>query len=828
MTAERQLSREQRSEHDNAPQGHAPPADAIGPTLAADHDPVCGMTVDPARAKHRLEHEGRTVSFCSAGCLAKFRADPDRYANAKTAAGADGPHGGAHTARPEDAAKETPRPHTSTAADDVEYTCPMHPQIVQKGPGSCPICGMALEPKEVTAEASAPANAELVDMQRRFLVSAALTVPLFALAMAEMLPGDPVGHAVGMDRRPWIELALATPVVAWGGWPFFVRAVQSVRHMALNMFTLIALGTGAAFFYSVVALLDPGLFPPSMRGHGGMIDVYFEAAAVITTLVLLGQVLELRARNRTGDAIRSLLQLAPKTARRITPDGAEEDVPLEHVAAGDRLRVRPGERVPTDATILEGHSAVDESMITGEPIPVDKGPDDGVTGGTLNGDGALVIRAERVGKDTLLAQIVKMVSDASRSRAPVQRLVDRVSAVFVPVIIAIAAVAFAVWFFVGPEPRLPHAFVAAVAVLIIACPCALGLATPMSIMVATGTGAKAGVLVKDAEALETLSKVTTLVVDKTGTLTEGKPRVHAVEIADGVERATLMGRVMAAELGSEHPLARAIVDHARSEGIVPAAGAAKIEAIRGKGLVAEAGSSRLLFGTRVLLSDNDVAIPESVLARAEELRATGATVSFAALDGHYAGVWAISDTIKPTSKEAIRQLRELGIRVVMLTGDAKTSALAIARELDIGEADVSAGVLPDGKAKVVDDLKRAGIVVAMAGDGINDAPALASASVGIAMGTGSDVAIQSAGVTLVKGDLRGIVRAVRLGRATLHNIRQNLGLAFGYNVLAVPIAAGVLYPLLGLLLSPMLAAAAMSLSSVSVITNALRLRRALR
>ena len=805
------------TEH-HEPAHAAPPARGADPAAAtrSAKDPVCGMTVDPARAKHQLEHEGETVFFCSAGCLAKFRADPARYTQEKTPQGAE---------------PQKPRPAapaaTRAASGSAEYTCPMHPEIVQKGPGSCPLCGMALEPKEMTADASPAENAELVDMQRRFLVSAALTLPLFVLAMAEMLPGDPIGHAVGMDRRPWIELFLCAPVVLWGGWPFFVRAVDSVRHASPNMFTLVALGTGASFGYSVVALLAPGLIPAAMRGHGGMVPVYFEAAAVITTLVLLGQVLELRARARTGDAIRALLRLAPKTARRITEEGVEEDVPLDQVAVGDRLRVRPGERVPTDAVIAEGRSAIDESMITGEPLPVEKGPEDRVTGGTLNGDGALIVRADRVGRDTLLAKIVTMVSDASRSRAPVQKLVDRVSAVFVPAVIAAAAISFAVWFLVGPEPRIAHGFVAAVAVLIIACPCALGLATPMSIMVATGTGAHAGVLVKDAEALETLSKVTTLVVDKTGTLTEGKPRVQEVELVADVDRSVVIGRVAAAELGSEHPLARAIVEHARDAGIAAAVGKAQTEAVRGRGLVSVHGESKLLFGTRELLVDAGVEIPAAVLARAEVLRATSATVSFAALDGRYVGLWSIADTIKPTTREALQGLRDLGLRIVMLTGDAKTSALAIARELGIAPADVVAGVAPEGKARVVADLKRDGAVVAMAGDGINDAPALATADVGIAMGTGTDVAIESAGVTLVKGDLRGIVRAVRLGRATLGNIRQNLALAFGYNILAVPIAAGALYPAFGLLLSPMLAAAAMSFSSVSVIMNALRLRRAL-
>jgi Cu+-exporting ATPase len=591
------------------------------------------------------------------------------------------------------------------------------------------------------------------------------------------------------------------------------------------MFTLIGVGTGAAFLYSLVATLAPDLFPPATRGHRGTVDVYYEAAAVITTLVLVGQVLELRARSRTGNAIRSLLRLAPKTARRIAADGSEEDVPLPHVAVGDRLRVRPGERVPTDAVVHEGQSAVDESMITGEPIPVDKGPGDRVTGGTMNGDGALVVRAERVGKDTLLAQIVKMVSEASRSRAPVQKLVDRISAVFVPIVLVIAAATFLAWRFVGPEPRLPHAVVAAVAVLIIACPCALGLATPMSIMVATGTGARLGVLVKDAEALEALSNVTTLIVDKTGTLTEGKPRVHVVEIAPGMDRATTLGLVASAELGSEHPLARAIVEHVHHEEVAIPRAAAHTRALRGRGIVAEVGTAGVLFGTRELLDENGVDVPAAAIARAEELRQTGATVSFAAIDGRYAGLWAVADTVKASTREALQGLRALGIRVVMVTGDARTNALAIARELALHTTDVFAGVLPDGKARVVDELKSRGDVVAMAGDGINDAPALAAAHVGIAMGSGTDIAIESAGVTLVKGDLRGIVRAVRLGRMTLRNIRQNLGLAFAYNVLAIPIAAGALYPSYGLLLSPMLAAAAMSLSSVSVVMNALRLRR---
>lgn len=767
-------------------------------------DPVCGMSVRRSTAKHRHVHDGETYYFCNPRCRDKFVADPTSY-----------------LAKAEAPAHRAAEP---VASDEVEYTCPMHPEVVQKGPGTCPKCGMALEPKEVSAEPSAAENEELRDMQRRFVVSVLLSAPLLVVAMGDLVPGDPIGHALG-GALPWVELALATPVVAWGGWPFFVRAAASVKNRALNMFTLIALGTSAAFVYSLVATLAPANFPAAMRDHRGLVGVYYEAAAVITTLVLLGQVLELRARSRTGDAIRSLLRLAPRTARRIR-DGREEDVPVEHIAVGDRLRVRPGERIPTDATVVEGQSSVDESMITGEPIPVDKAADDRVTGGTLNGDGALVVRAERVGKDTLLAKIVAMVADASRSRARVQRLVDRVSAVFVPAVIVVAVAAFAVWYAVGPEPRLPHALAAGVAVLIIACPCALGLATPMSIMVATGTGARHGVLVKDADALETLSKVTTIVVDKTGTLTEGKPRVRAVEVAGGGDPSLHVALVSGAELGSEHPLAHAIVAYARDQGAAPVS-AASTRAIRGKGIAAEVGGKKILFGTRALLREEAVDIPDAVIDRAEELRATGATVSFAAVDGVFAGLWAIGDTVKANAREALDGLRARGIRPIMLTGDARTSALAVARDLGIPPEDVVAEVLPDGKARVVDELKTKGAVVAMAGDGINDAPALATAHVGIAMGTGTDVAIESAGVTLVKGDLRGIVRAVALGRATMRNIRENLGLAFGYNILAIPIAAGALYPAFGLLLSPMLAAAAMSLSSVSVILNAVRLRRAL-
>lgn len=770
-------------------------------------DPVCGMTVDPQAAKHVHVHDGERFVFCGPRCKQKFESDPDRYLT-KT-----------------DAPTATSSAKTGASAhvhDEVEYTCPMHPEVVQKGPGTCPKCGMALEPKEISAEPASSETEELRRMQRRLAISAALTLPVFAIAMGDMLPGDPIGHALG-SLLPWVELLLAAPVVAWGGWPFFERAVQSVRQRSPNMFTLIALGTGAAFLYSLVATLAPGVFPPALRAHNGMIPVYYEAAAVITTLVLVGQVLELRARARTGDAVRSLLRLTPRTARRVR-DGIDEDVPIEHVAAGDVLRVRPGERVPTDSIVLEGDSSVDESMITGEPIPVDKGEGDQVTGGTLNGDGALLVRAAHVGKDTLLSKIVAMVSQAARSRARVQRLVDRVSAWFVPAVIAVALLAFAAWLLLGPDPRFAHALVAAVSVLIIACPCALGLATPMSIMVATGAGAHVGVLVKDADALETLSKIDTLVVDKTGTLTEGKPRVRVVEAAHDVDLRDHIALIAAAELGSEHPLAHAIVDHARGENL-PVPPGARTQARRGMGIHAEIAGRHILFGTQSLLASEGIDIPVEALRRAEELRSTGATASFAAVDGTYAAVWAIGDSIKPTTKEAIDGLRTLGIRVVMLTGDAKTTALAVAKELGLEDKDVIAQVSPDAKAEAVEGLKRKGATVAMAGDGINDAPALATAHVGIAMGTGTDVAIESAGVTLVKGDLRGIVRAVRLGRATMRNIRQNLGLAFGYNVLAVPVAAGALYPLSGYLLSPMLAAAAMSLSSVSVIVNAIRLRR---
>jgi len=757
--------------------------------MAASHvDPVCGMKV-AEDTPHRLEHAGETYRFCNPRCLERFRSDPAAFLTPTA---------------------EAPPP---AAAPGRRFTCPMHPEIVRDAPGSCPLCGMALEPMEISAEEEE--SAELVDMRRRFAISAVLTLPLFAIAMSEMwLPLHGRGFV-------WLQLALATPVVLWGGWPFFERGWVSLVSRRLNMFTLIALGTGAAWAYSVLAALAPGLFPAAFRGHGGEVAVYFEAAAVIVTLVLLGQVLELRARSRTGAAIRALLGLAPKTARRIDAGGDEADVPLDTVVAGDRLRIRPGEKVPVDGVVLEGHSAVDESMLTGEPLPVEKGTGDRVVGATVNQTGSLVIRAEKVGADTLLAQIVRMVADAQRSRAPIQRLADQVAAWFVPTVIAVALASFAAWAWFGPEPRLAYALVNAVAVLIIACPCALGLATPMSIMVATGRGAAAGVLFKNAEAIEKLRQVDTLVVDKTGTLTEGRPQLVAVEALAGVSEDELLRLAASLERGSEHPLAAAIVAGAASRGLSLAA-PERFESQTGRGVTGTIGGRAVALGNRRLLDELGIdagALP----ARAERLRAEGQTAMFVAVDGAAAGLLAVADPIKPTTPEAIRRLHEDGIRIVMLSGDSRTTAEAVAKRLGIDE--VIAEVLPDEKAAHVRRLQEQGQVVAMAGDGVNDAPALAQAEVGIAMGTGADVAMESAGVTLVRGDLRGIVRARALSRATMRNIRQNLFFAFAYNTLGVPVAAGVLYPAFGLLLSPMLAAAAMSLSSVSVIANALRLRR---
>jgi Cu+-exporting ATPase len=699
------------------------------------------------------------------------------------------------------------------------YTCPMHPQIVRDAPGSCPICGMALEPRTVTA--GEEENPELRWMTRRFWVGVALTVPLLLLAMSTMLPlGAKLVQATA-GCRGWIELLLATPVVLWGGWPFFVRGWSSIVHRSLNMFTLIALGTGMAYVYSVVAQTVPGIFPASFRGAGGEVGVYFEASAAIVTLVLLGQVLELRARSRTGAAIRALLGLAPKSARRLSEDGREEDVPLDQVQPGDRLRVRPGEKIPADGAVVEGTSAVDESMVTGESIPVEKGPGDRVIGATVNGRGGLVMRAERVGSETLLAQIVRMVGEAQRSRAPIQRLVDQVAAWFVPVVILAAVVTFIVWMIAGPAPAAAYAIVNAVAVLIIACPCALGLATPMSIMVATGKGASAGVLFRNAEAIEVLRKVDTLVMDKTGTLTEGKPRLVSLRPAAGWSEGDLLRLAASLERGSEHPLASAVVGGAEERGAVLAA-ASEIQSVTGKGVTGVVEGRRVALGNRALMDELGIDLGD-LPAQAEPMRQDGQTVMLVAVDGRPAGLLGVADPVKKSAAEAIRRLRELGLRIVMLTGDNRTTAEAVARQVGIDE--VIAEVLPDAKAEAVKRLQKEGRVVAMAGDGVNDAPALAQAEVGIAMGTGTDVAMESAGVTLIKGDLSGIVRARRLSQATIGNIRQNLFFAFIYNVLGIPVAAGILYPAFGILLSPMIAAAAMSFSSVSVIANALRLRR---
>jgi len=764
-------------------------------------DPVCGMTFAPEKAKATSQHDGETIYFCSPGCKQKFDADPERYLH---------PAEHAH-----DRQRPAPQPPAGAVA---EWTCPMHPEIVRDRPGSCPICGMALEPRTITAHEEE--NPELRDMTRRFWVAVALTVPLLAVAMGRELAPGLAARLLSPDVAAWLELLLATPVVLWCGWPFFVRGWQSIVNKSLNMFTLIALGVAVAWTYSVVATVAPGLFPASLRGMHGRVGVYFEAAATIVALVLLGQVLELRARSRTGAAIRALLQLAPPTARRVDRDGSEAEVPLEQVRPGDRLRVRPGERVPVDAVVVEGRSSVDESMVTGEPIPVEKVGGETVIGGTLNGTGSLVIEAQRVGADTLLSRIVQMVAEAQRSRAPIQRLADRVAGWFVPAVVGVALLAFAAWAIWGPPPALAFAIVNAVAVLIIACPCALGLATPMSIMVAAGKGASAGVLFKDATAIELLRDVDTLVVDKTGTLTLGKPKLVDVATVEGVDEAELLRLAAGLEAASEHPLAAAIVEGAAARGICPAK-ADDFESITGKGVVGRVDGRRVALGNAPLFAQLGIDAGD-LPAQAEERRRGGQTVMLAALDGRAAGLVAVADPIKPSAREAIAALHGEGLRLVMLTGDGRTTADAVARELGIDE--VIAEVLPDEKAAQVKRLQREGRRVAMAGDGVNDAPALAQADVGIAMGTGTDVAMESAGVTLVKGDLGGIVRARRLSRAAMRNVRQNLFFAFVYNALGVPIAAGVLYPFTGLLLSPMIAAAAMSFSSVSVIANALRLR----
>jgi Cu+-exporting ATPase len=759
-------------------------------------DPVCGMAVAETSPR-RLRHAGVEYGFCSDRCLERFRAEPERW-----------------LAPP----AQQPQP-APAAAPGARYSCPMHPEIVRDAPGSCPICGMALEP--LPGAAGDQPNPELTLMTRRLRWSALLTLPLFALAMAEMGLATRLAHALPPQALAWIQLALATPVVLWGGKPFFERGWLSLRTRQLNMFTLIALGTGAAWVHSLIATLAPGLYPDSFRGHGGRVPVYFEAAAVIVTLVLAGQVLELRARRRTGAAIRALLALAPPTARRQLPDGREVDVPLASVSVGDRLRVRPGEKLPVDGVVLEGESAVDESMLSGEPIPVSKKPGDRVVGASLNGTGTLLMRAEKVGEQTLLARIVARVAEAQRSRAPIQSLADRVAAWFVPAVVVIAALTFLIWAVAGPEPRLAHALVNAVAVLIIACPCALGLATPMSIAVALGRGAAAGVLFRDAEAIERLRGIDTLVFDKTGTLTEGRPRLVLAAPASGFDESTLLRVAAGLERGSEHPLAAAIAEGAAQRGIQPAA-AQDFRAHPGRGISGRVEGRAAALGSAAFIESQGAGLGP-LAERAETLRAEGKSVVFAALDGRAAGLLAVADPIKATSPEAVRALRAEGLRLVMLTGDGRATARAVAQQLGIEE--VVAEALPEQKADRVRELAEQGRRVAMAGDGVNDAPALALAEVGIAMGTGSDVAIEAAGVTLVKGDLRAILRARRLSRATLRNIRQNLFFAFGYNALGIPVAAGLLYPAFGWLLSPMLAAAAMSLSSVSVIANALRLRR---
>ena len=788
-------------------------------------DPVCGMTVDPATARGGShEYKGTTYYFCAPGCRQKFAANPEQYLATKPSMAGHG-HSHAHgdDARERQVTVHVRRPKRAEptgSASASQWTCPMHPEVVQNGPGSCPICGMALEPKTISAVPET--NPELVDMSRRFWVSLALTVPILVLAMGDMVTGGAVHRVVPPAAGSWLELLLATPVCTWAAWPFHVRAVSSLKTGNLNMFTLISLGVVVAYLQSVVAVLAPGMFPAAFRNHSGRVDVYFEAAAVIVTLVLLGQVLELRARGRTGAAIRKLLNLAPTSARRVRDRGGDEEVPIADVIPGDRLRVRPGERIPVDGAVVEGASAVDESMVSGEPIPVHKHPGDAVVGGTVNGTGTFVMRAERVGADTLLARIVAMVSDAQRSRAPIQRLADRVSGYFVPTVVVVAVATFLVWSWIGPEPRMAYGIVNAIAVLIIACPCALGLATPMSIMVASGKGATLGVLFRNAEAIETLERVQVMLVDKTGTLTQGKPDLESVSWLPGFDERGVLTAAASLEQSSEHPLAAAIVKaaEARSLQLQPIS---DFESKTGKGVIGRVEGRTVAVGNLALL--RDLGIEDGELARrAETQRAEGHTVVFVAIDGRPAGLLGIGDPIRVSAADAVRALRAENLRIVMVTGDSKTTARAVGRRLGID--DVRAEVLPGDKLEVVRELQAEGLVVAMAGDGINDAPALAAADVGIAMGTGTDVAMESASVTLVKGDLKGLVRARRLSRQTMANIRQNLFFAFLYNALGVPIAAGVLYPWTGLLLSPMIAAAAMSLSSVSVIANALRLQRA--
>jgi Cu+-exporting ATPase len=749
------------------------------------------MTVDPHTAKHRADHAGRTYYFCAAGCRTKFLADPAKYLSPSEAAAEPVPEG-------------------------TIYTCPMHPEIRQVGPGPCPICGMALEPDIVTADAGP--NPELADMTRRLWIGLALATPVFILEMGSHLFG--LHHLINPTASNWLQFALATPVVLWAGWPFFERGWKSIQTRNLNMFTLIAIGTGVAWTYSVVATFLPGVFPPALRGHDGAVPVYFEAAAVITVLVLVGQVLELRAREQTGGAIRALLNLTPKTARRLAAGDSEQEIEIDAVSVGDRLRVRPGERIPVDGEAIDGKSFVDESMVTGESNPVSKATGAKLIGGTINGSGTLVMRATGVGRDTMLARIVQMVAEAQRSRAPIQRLADQVASWFVPLVIAAAALAFIAWATFGPEPRFSYALIAAVSVLIIACPCALGLATPMSIMVGVGRGAQSGVLVKSAEALERMEKIDTLVIDKTGTLTEGKPKVTAVRAASSVSETDLLKFAASLEHASEHPLGAAIVAAAKEQNIALSA-VSDFDAPSGKGVTGVIDGRRVVVGNRRIMAEAGIDTA-AFDAEVERLRSDGATAVYVALDGNAAGVIAVADPIKATTASALRKLADSGIHIIMLTGDNVTTANSVAAKLGI--SDVKADVLPEDKAKIVQELRRNGHAVAMAGDGVNDAPALAAADVGIAMGTGTDVAIESAGITLLKGDLEGIARARHLSEATMANIRQNLFFAFVYNAAGVPIAAGVLYPAFGLLLSPIIAAVAMSLSSVSVITNALRLR----
>jgi Cu+-exporting ATPase len=816
-------------------------------------DPVCGMRVDPAKAASSTTHEGKTYYFCSRGCAEKFEAGPAKYLSAADASSTSSLAGSPRIALAEEGpaarssdekvlapvsqavyicpmdpevrksgpgacprcgmALEAEMPASSTK---TQWTCPMHAEIVRDAPGACPICGMALEPRTVTS--TDDENPELRDMTRRFWISVVLGVPLVALAMLRM---GPPAHTLTPRLATWIEFALATPIVLWCGWPFFQRGWASVKFRSPNMFTLIAMGVGVAYVYSAVATIAPQIFPPKMRGMGGVPEVYFEAAAAIIVLVLLGQVLELRARSRTSSAIRSLLDLSPKLARIMRDDGSEYDVPLEQVKAGDKLRVRPGEKIPVDGAVIDGLSSVDESMVTGESMPIEKRAGDKVVGATVNGTGWLLMRAERVGSETLLAQIVQMVSNAQRSRAPIQRLADKVAAWFVPAVLAVAVATFLVWFLKGPEPRLANAIVNAVAVLIIACPCALGLATPMAIMVGTGRGARAGILIKNAEALETLEKVDTLAIDKTGTLTQGRPELISVIAVGGETEERVVRLVASLERGSEHPLAAAVIQAADANGIylMPAE---EFRSLTGRGVAGRVGGHQVVAGNEALLQELGTDVQELQLA-AESLRKEGQTVVLVAVDGRAAGVLGIADPLKPEAPQAIRDLQREGLRIFMMTGDNATTAAAVAGKLGITGFD--AGVLPGDKAEIIKKLQEQGRVVVMAGDGINDAPALAQADVGIAMGTGTDVAVESAGITLLKGDLNGLVKARKLSRAVMRNIRQNLFFAFIYNALGVPIAAGVLYPTFGILLSPIFAAAAMSFSSVSVITNALRLRR---